>query len=123
MTNFKDFFKSVESKNKSLTQSESSKTTVATAINNVFSTSLAIKSISSTYLASNSINGLLSNSNKKEIAAQKFSNDVSELVHSDEFLEEFSEKVGVPKENESENEFVNRAKETMRTLLKKKLSN
>jgi hypothetical protein len=123
MTNFKDFFKSVESENKSLTQNDSSKTAVTTAINNVFSTSSAIKSISSTALASNSINGLLSNSNKKEIAAKKFSNNVSELVHSDEFLEEFSEKVGTPKESESEDEFVNRAKDIMRTLLKTKLSN
>lgn len=113
MTNFKDFFNSMESKNTALAQNEGSKSAVTTAISNILSIGLV----------TNSINGLLSNSNKKEMAAEKFSNDVSELVHSDEFLDEFSEKVGVPKKNESEDEFVNRAKETMRALLKKKLSN
>jgi len=120
MTNFKDFFKSMESKSKALAQSNSSKLAVTTAISNILSTGLAANSISG--LPSNSIAGVTI-ANKKQIASEKFSNDVSELVHSDDFLEEFSQNIGTPQENESEDEFVNRAKEAMRALLRKKLSN
>lgn len=51
----------------------------------------------------------------------KFSSQAAELVTKDEFLDELESKIGDPKENESEDEFVARSKEQMRKLLKSKL--
>lgn len=51
----------------------------------------------------------------------KFSIQAAEIVTQDEFLDELESKIGDPKENESEDAFVFRAKEQMRTLLKSKL--
>lgn len=51
----------------------------------------------------------------------KFSNQAVELVTQDEFLDELEAKIGDPKVNESEDEFVSRAKDKMRELLKSKL--
>jgi hypothetical protein len=53
---------------------------------------------------------------------EKFCTEVSELVHSDDFLDEFSKVIDKPKDNESEDEFVDRAKRSMKSLLMKKLS-
>lgn len=62
---------------------------------------------------------VLSNSYKKE---EQFSEELSQLVHSDNFLDELSDKIGQPTEAETEDEFVDRAKTTMRQMLKNKLS-
>lgn len=62
--------------------------------------------------------GILSSSDK-----EKFSNDVAKLAHSDETLCELSDNIGEPLENESEDEFVNRAKSVLDNLLRKKLKN
>lgn len=51
----------------------------------------------------------------------KFSSQAAELVTNEKFLDELESKIGDPKENESEDEFVARSKEQMRKLLKSKL--
>lgn len=98
MSSFNDFFKTVKTTDNSLI---TSKEVVATTISNTLV----------------SVNGLFSNSEREKFAAK-----VSEFAFSDAFLNEFSDDVGLPKENESEDKFVERAKSTMRTLLMKKLS-
>ncbi|OBU35960.1 hypothetical protein CTM76_00680 [Photobacterium phosphoreum] len=56
-------------------------------------------------------------SNDKE----KFSSEVVQVANSDEVLTELSESIGEPTENESEDEFVERAKSTFAKILKNKL--
>ena len=51
----------------------------------------------------------------------KFSSQAAELVTKDEFLDELENKIGSPQKNESEDEFVSRAKAQMRVMLKSKL--
>jgi hypothetical protein len=51
----------------------------------------------------------------------KFSSEVAKIVAGDEFINELSIKIGKPKINESENEFVDRAKKLLRELLKSKV--
>lgn len=53
--------------------------------------------------------------------AGKFSEKVTELAYSEEFLNEFSNEIGSPKKGESEDEFVKRAKNKMANLLRVKL--
>lgn len=53
---------------------------------------------------------------------EEFSNKVSELATSDVVLHELSNKIGMPKEFETEEEFVNRAKSALANILKAKLS-
>lgn len=52
--------------------------------------------------------------------AVEFAIEVSSFVKSEEFKSELSSSVGEPFNTESEDEFVGRAKEAMRALLKKK---
>lgn len=52
---------------------------------------------------------------------QEFASTVSKLACDGKFISEFSEHLGIPSEGESEDEFVDRAKSTMRYLLRKKL--
>ncbi len=52
--------------------------------------------------------------------AAEFSGDVSKFIASKKFSAELSKAVGEPRAEESEDEFVGRAKEAMRNLLKKK---
>jgi hypothetical protein len=52
---------------------------------------------------------------------QEFATTVSKLACDGKFINEFSEHLGTPSEDESEDEFVERAKSTMRYLLRKKL--
>lgn len=96
MSSFNDFFKTVNTIDNSLITSRKE---VATTISNSL------------------IGSLFSNSEREKFAAK-----VSEFAHSDDFLNEVSDDIGLPKDNESEDEFVERAKSTMRTLLMKKLS-
>ncbi|HEY8329674.1 MAG TPA: hypothetical protein VIO59_14655 [Rhodanobacter sp.] len=51
-----------------------------------------------------------------------FSQQVSELATSDDVINELSDALGAPKPNETEDEFVARAKATMTRILKQKLS-
>jgi hypothetical protein len=54
--------------------------------------------------------------------ASVFSNKVSELTISAEVINELSDKVGAPMDHETEDEFVDRAKLTLKNILKIKLS-
>lgn len=51
---------------------------------------------------------------------QKFAEEVSNLVQNEAFLSEYSQKIGEPKENESEDEFVNRSSDELRQMLYRK---
>lgn len=48
---------------------------------------------------------------------QKFSEEVSSLVENEAFLAEFSNQIGEPLENESEDEFVKRGSDTLKRML------
>lgn len=67
-----------------------------------------------------SVSGLLTSflgfSDKRE----KFSEEVSNLVHDKTFVAELSSKINEPLEHESEDEFVNRASDTLRKMLYEK---
>ena len=53
----------------------------------------------------------------------KFSKSLSELAVSDEVITELSNEIGTPRSNETEDEFVERAKSAFGSILKRKLSN
>lgn len=97
MSNFKKFVKSSRTKQ---------------VINSSSSQELAIK-ISGTLAAA----GVSLSSGEQE----KFSDEVVQVANSDEVLTELSDSVGDPKESESEDEFVERAKSTLAKILKQKL--
>jgi hypothetical protein len=48
---------------------------------------------------------------------QKFSKEVSSLVENESFISEFSDKIGEPLENESEEEFVKRSSLQLKQML------
>lgn len=52
---------------------------------------------------------------------EKFAQKVSELAKNDSFISEFSDRIGEPQKNESEEEFVKRSSNELRLLLYKKL--
>lgn len=52
---------------------------------------------------------------------EKFSKEVSQLAKSDEVITELSEALGMPKDSESEDEFVKRGKAILTNILKRKL--
>ena len=51
----------------------------------------------------------------------KFSHEVAEIVSGEEFISELSTKIGKPRSGESEDEFVDRAKNSLRDLLQRKV--
>lgn len=53
--------------------------------------------------------------------ASEFAREVKALASNQEFVAQLSKDIGEPKESETEDEFVNRAKQTMKNLLKAKL--
>lgn len=53
--------------------------------------------------------------------ATKFHDHAAQLATSDDVISELSNKLGVPKENETENEFVKRAKTILFDILQQKL--
>ncbi|MEI7340463.1 hypothetical protein WCT87_03080 [Pectobacterium brasiliense] len=53
--------------------------------------------------------------------AEKFTDQAVELITQDDFLDELETSIGLPKDNETEDEFVTRAKSRMKQLLSKKL--
>ena len=55
-----------------------------------------------------------------ESAANKLACKIGEVAYSEKFLGEFSDAIGTPKANETEDEFVSRCKEKMSLLLKNK---
>lgn len=54
--------------------------------------------------------------------AEEFSHKISDLATSDETINELSNEVGAPKDHETEDEFVERAKSALAKILKRKLS-
>lgn len=53
--------------------------------------------------------------------AQEFSESISDLVSSDNFISDLSDRIGTPLASETEDEFVARAKSLMSSLLSEKL--
>lgn len=80
------------------------------------------KSISSirASLKKSTISSLASTSTSSD-EKEKFAQKVSELTKNDSFLSEFSDRIGEPQKNESEEEFVKRSSNELRLLLYKKL--
>jgi len=62
------------------------------------------------------ISSVFTNAEKVE----KFSKEVANYTTNDEVLSTISEQIGEPKEDESEQEFVERASHLLREILKKK---
>lgn len=58
---------------------------------------------------------------KSQKKLKEFSSKVSEVAYSDEVIDELSQNVGEPQEDETEDQFVERAKSEMKKILKKKL--
>ena len=67
------------------------------------------------------ISGALNNSTLNFSNKEKFSVELAQIVRSDDFIESLSEKIGQPQANETEDDFVKRAKNSMRSLLIKRL--
>ncbi len=57
---------------------------------------------------------------KKETDQEKLANEIAAYSTSDEFLDKVSKKIGAPLVNESEDEFVKRASESMKKILRHK---
>ena len=53
--------------------------------------------------------------------SQNFAIKVSQVLSSDEFIDEISKSIGLPEKDETEDEFVKRSKVTIKTLLRMKL--
>ncbi len=68
------------------------------------------------------IEGLLAPFSIFRIEQQKFSEEVSSLVHAKAFLSEFSDQIGEPLEHESEDEFVERGSNKLRQMLYSKFN-
>ena len=94
MSSFNDFFKSQKQRN-------------ALALKN--SESLVLNEISIAKSA-----GLVSFTSSD---SHKLSKKITEVAHSEEFINSLSNEIGVPKPKESEDEFVSRAKSAMKKLL------
>lgn len=67
------------------------------------------------------ISPILEISGLKKSEQEKFEQSAVDLVTSSDFIDGLSEKVGVPLEGETKEEFVSRAKSELRTLLTQKL--
>lgn len=96
MNNLKDFIKTKE------TTSIPSEITIQTAI----------------------IGGLSMTSSPSSLTVadkEKFSKEVSQLAKSDGVITELSEALGIPKDSESEDDFVKRGKSILSGILKRKL--
>lgn len=108
MTSFKDFFK-METNNGKLSSSYSV-ATVSSAVMEGLTSSVNRLATSASIIS-------LSKSDKKEFADQ-----VGDLVESEEFVTELSDQIGKPQPGESEDEFVERAKNAMKKLMRAKLA-
>ncbi|MEJ2795762.1 hypothetical protein WAE56_20355 [Iodobacter sp. LRB] len=97
MRDFKEFVKS--SQRKQIINSSSSQELTANISNTLAITALTISSGD----------------------RENFSSEVVKVANSDEVLTELSQSIGEPKEKESEDEFVERAKSALAKILKQKL--
>ncbi len=75
--------------------------------------SLSVIQTSQTLAVSNLLTPFSVPSDKK----QKFSEKVSNLVHDEKFISEFSNRIGQPSEMETEGEFVERCSNVLRKML------
>ncbi len=64
-----------------------------------------------------SVTSLLDHVAEPEDKKEKFSKEVSSLVSSDDFIEKLSDRIGIPKDEESEDAFVERSKSELRKIL------
>ncbi|ODQ00579.1 hypothetical protein [Salinivibrio sp. SS2] len=79
---------------------------------------LALKNVSIGVVSVVLLSGVVSTKNK----AEKFGQEVKKLAGSEDVMSELSEEVGVPLSNESEEEFVARAKKSFKKILMKKMT-
>ena len=108
MTSFKDFFTS---------KTNPGEPSGSTAIAAVSSAVVRGLTSSSVVLSASTSTISLSTSDK-----EKFAHQVGDLVGSEEFVTELSDHIGKPLPGESEDEFVERAKNAMKKLLRAKLA-
>jgi hypothetical protein len=107
MSTFKDFFFAKRTSNPMLPSLRQSIEITSVQVASILANSYLINGVS------------IKNNEKKE---KEFSEKVSQLAHSEDFVQTLSNSIGTPKPNESENEFVERSKNNMRFLLKEKLN-
>ena len=69
-----------------------------------------------------SIRGILSPFSAPSDEQEQFSKEVSNLVQDQAFLSEFSDQIGEPLEDESEDDFVERASDKLRQMLYSKFN-
>ncbi len=101
MSSFKEFMnKAQELSNQALPSSNISLASIQTSL------ATSINGISSLFLMPDE--------------EQKFSEEVSRLVQNEAFLSEFSDQIGEPLQNESEDEFVGRGSDVLRKMLYKR---
>ncbi len=108
MNNFEDFYKNLKQLAHADTTEQPSKT-------QELSTTVAVN-IQQALLPAIGLSIGLGNTQKVE----EFSKGVANYATSGEVISSLSEKVGKPKENETEQEFVERASQILREILKKK---
>jgi hypothetical protein len=102
MSSFKEFMNEAEAEsNNALTTSGESLSGIQTAL-------------------SSSIGDLLRSILLPADAKQEFSDEVSNLVWDKEFISKFSDSVGIPLEDETEDEFVERSNGILRNILHSK---
>lgn len=109
MTSFKNFFFAKPEAKQSPSAIGSSNLAVSVAAVSVG----VVAGLSSTH----NMKGLVISNSERET----FGNQIGEMVGSEDFISELSIRLGSPKANESEDDFVARAKQSMRNLLKDKL--
>lgn len=69
-----------------------------------------------TSLAS-TVRGIIASTVLNDVEKQNFSQEVSSLVQDTTLISEFSDKIGTPKETETEEEFVKRGSDVLRKML------
>lgn len=79
---------------------------------------LALKNVSTGVANAVLLSGVVSTKSK----AEKFGQEVAKLAGSEDVMSELSEEVGAPLSNESEEEFVARAKKSFKKILMTKMA-
>jgi hypothetical protein len=112
MSDFKEYFFSKKSESSDLASSVQGVTA---------SIEKSIATISGSIVGSLSAINAVAGKSFSKSEKEKFANEASSLAHSEDFIQEFSSIIKEPRKEETEDEFVNRAKASMRELLSKKL--
>ncbi|MDD9197505.1 hypothetical protein PVK62_16910 [Aliivibrio sp. S3MY1] len=82
------------------------------------SKNIALQNVSTEIRNAMLVSGSISSKSK----AEKFGQEVTKLAGSKEVMSELSDKIGMPLLNESEDQFVARAKQTFKKILMERLS-